>query len=313
MRKLLLFLSVCFLLTNCNDGDIITVDIDFEDTFEYCEVEEVIVFYKTKDDPSESLTLQLNITIDDLIELGIDNMLVSTEETFALSSSSNAFNYRSYNSTLPSSYFCEAITPNISIMSDSESETGTVTVKTILTEDDNDGIPAEIEDENLDEDDDPSTNPTDTDGDGIPDYLDDDDDGDNVPTSKENPNYSTSTGFDSAQDTDEDGTPDYLDTDDDGDGVLTRDEENESVDENPTNDITDNSIGADYKNDQVSTQVPATAYRVHSIKQTFTITAEVEDFELTGLISQDYYDFGTLTLDSQDPCPCTRTLTPVFN
>lgn len=305
MRKLFYFLSVCFLLTGCNDGDIITVDIDFEDTFDYCGE---LVFYKTKSDPSESLSLQLNATIEDFIELNNDNMLVNPSESFTINGSSNTFFYRTYNTTLPSSYFCQEITPNITITNNSESTTGTVTVTTILTEDDNDGIPAEIEDDNLDEDDDPSTNPKDTDGDGIPDYLDDDDDGDNVPTATENPNYSISSGFADAQDTDGDTTPDYLDTDDDGDGVLTRDEENESVDQNPTNDITDNIIGADYLNDQISETVIATAYRAHTIKQTFTITVDITDFNLPPL-TQDDYEFGTLS-----PAPSqTRTITPEFN
>ncbi len=309
MRKLLYFLSVCFLLTSCNDGDIITVDIDFDDddTFEYCGE---LVFYKTKSDPSESLSLQLNATIEDFIELDNDNMLVNAQETFSVDGSSNTFFYRTYSATLPSSYFCEEITPNITITNNSESTTGEVTVTTVLTEDDDDGIPAEIEDENLDGDDDPSTNPTDYDGDGIPDYLDDDDDGDNVPTTTENPNYSTTTGLADAQDTDDDGIPDYLDTDDDDDGVLTRDEENETVDQNPTNDITDNSDegGVDYLNDQVSETVTATAYRVHTIEQTFTLTVGITNFELPPL-TQSEYDFGTLS-----PKPSnSRTLTPEFN
>lgn len=309
MRKLLYFFSVCFLLTNCNDGDIITVDIDFEDTFNYCGE---LVFYKTKDDPSESLTLKLDTTIEDLIELDDDNMLVNTSESFELSSSSNSFNYRSYGSNLPSLYFCEAITPNIPIISDSESETGTVIVTTVLTEDDNDDIPTEIEDKNLDDDDDPSTNPTDTDSDGIPDYLDDDDDGDNVPTKSEDHNYSTTTGFTDALDTDDDGIPNYLDTDDDGDGVLTRDEENDTPDQNPTNDIYDNNVGADYLNSQYSEVVTATAFRVHTIKQTFKITTEVNGFSFPNL-TQTNLNFGTLTLNSSEPCPCERTLTPEFN
>lgn len=309
MRKLIYFFSICFLLTSCNDGDIITLALDFDDTFSSCEESSEIVFFKTNDDPSESLSILLNANIDDFIELDSNNELANPTEDFTINGSTKTFNYRTYNTSLPSSYFCEAITPNIVINSDYESTTGTVTVNTVLTEDDNDGIPADIEDANDDEDDDPSTNPTDTDGDSIPDYLDDDDDGDNVPTEDENPNYSTSSGLDDAQDTDEDGTPDYLDTDDDGDGVLTRDEENESVDQDPTNDITDNTIGSDYLNEQISETVTATAYREHTIKQTFTITVTVYDFELTGLLSQDEYDFGTLSPDETN----SRTLTPEFN
>ena len=309
MRKLLFFFGVCFLLISCNDGDIITLSLDFEDTFSYCEKSSEIVFYKTNDDPSESLSLLLNASIDDFTELNTNTELINPSEDFTINGSTNTFYYRTYNTSLPSDYFCELITPDIVITNNYESTSGTVTVETVLTEDDDDGIPADIEDANEDGDDDPSTNPTDTDEDGIPDYLDDDDDGDNVPTEDENPDYSTSSGLDNAQDTDEDGIPDYLDRDDDGDGVLTRDEENESADQDPTNDITDNTIGADYLNDQISETVPATAYRTHTIKQTFKITATVYDFELTGLISQDEYEFGTLSPDETS----SRTLTPDFN
>lgn len=305
MRKLFYFLSLCLFITNCNDGDILTVELDFDDTYEYCGE---LVFYKTKSDPSESLTIELNTTLEELIELDDDNQLILASDTFEINGTTNTFNYRTYSETLPSDYFCEDVTPNINITGNSESESGTITVTMELSEDDGDGIPAEIEDENLDEDNDPSTNPNDYDGDGIPDYLDDDDDGDNVPTSTENPNYSTTEGLINAQDTDEDGIPDYLDDDDDGDGVLTRDEENESTDENPTNDITQNNVGPDYLNDQISNVVAATAYREHTIEQTFTISTTVTNFDLPPL-SQTEYQFGTLS-----PAPSSeRTITPDFN
>jgi len=304
MHKLVFILITCFLFTNCNDGDIITIEIDFEDSFSYCENSSELVFYKTKNDPFESLSIKLNDTIGSFIELDDENLLVNSLATFALTSSSNTFHYRTYNEMLPTPYFCEAVTPDITITNNSESTTGDVTVETFLTEDDDDGIPAELEDinenGNLEDDD--------TDEDGIPNYLDDDDDGDNVRTASENPNYSASTGLDDAQDTDEDGTPDYLDKDDDGDGVDTRDEENETEDQDPTNDITDNTIGPDYLNDQVSETVVATAFREHTIKQTFTITVEISDFSFPNL-NQDYLDFGSLS-----PSPTTeRTLIPDFN
>lgn len=309
MRKLLFIFCIPALLINCNDGDIITIDLDFDDTFEFCEVnDESVLFYKTRSDPSESLSIKLGTSIEDLIELDDDNQLVSSEESFTINGSTNTFYYRTYSETLPTSYFCEAITPNVNIISNSESASGRVTVTTLLTEDDNDTIPAELEDlnENGDLEDD------DSDNDGIPNYLDDDDDGDNVPTRSENPNYSASSGLTEAQDFDLDGTPDYLDTDDDGDDVLTRDEENDTQDQDPTNDITDNTIGPDYLNDQVSTTVTATALREHTIKQTYTITAFVSDFSFPNL-NQDALDFGTLTIDSQEPCPCERTITPDIN
>ena len=91
MRKLLFIFCISVLYFSCNDGDIITVDLDFEDTFSYCEVNESLVFYKTKSDPVESLTIELNTTVEDLIELDEDNLLVTTMEEFNLSQSSNTF------------------------------------------------------------------------------------------------------------------------------------------------------------------------------------------------------------------------------
>ena len=300
MRKLLFIFSISFLLTNCDDGDIITVDLEFDDTFSYCGE---LVFYKIKSDPAESLSLKLTspvTTIDDLIDVDPDGTL---ETIFTLNGSTNVFNYRSYN-TAPNNVFCNAIPVNIMITNDSQSDTGKVIVNTFLTEDDNDGIPAALEDLNSNGD----LEDDDTDGDGLPNYLDDDDDGDNVKTTSENPNYSASNGLSTALDTDMDGIPNFLDIDDDEDGVLTRNEENETQDQNPTNDITDNTIGPDYLNDQISTEIPATAYRIHTIKQTFTITATVTDFSFPDL-TQDVLDFGKLS-----PSPTSqRTITPDFN
>ena len=112
-------------------------------------------------------------------------------------------------------------------------------------DDDNDGIPAAFEDLNGDGD----LDNDDTDGDGLPNYLDADDDGDNVLTATEMPNYSTEFELTQALDTDGDGTPNYLDTDDDNDGVPTINEEGVNTpNQNPADDISNNTVGADYLN-----------------------------------------------------------------
>lgn len=306
MRKLIYILSFSILLFSCNDGDIITSEVIFDDIeiFEECGE---LVFYKVKGDPFESLSLNLTSPLR-----SIEDFIANADDpnglTYTINGSTNTFKYRTYaetySSDLADELFCNDVPPNVSITQDTESTNGDVTVTTVLIEDDNDGIPAELEDlnDNGDLDDD------DTDGDGLPNYLDDDDDGDNVRTSSENPNYSTSNGLSDAQDFDGDGIPDYLDDDDDGDGVLTRDEENETPDQDPTDDITQNNVGPDYLNDQIATIVPATAYREHSIKQTYNIKVEVENFTLAPLTSV-YLDFGTL---SPEPTT-TRTVTPEFN
>ncbi|MFB9053753.1 hypothetical protein ACFFVB_11765 [Formosa undariae] len=305
MRKLSII--ICFSLftfLSCDDGDIITVDFEFDSTYESCGE---LVFYNIKSDPYESLSLKITtpeLTLEDLLEIDADSTLITTIDI----SSSNPFNYRAYDSD-PSDFFCNDVPPSdVLITNDLESTSGVATITTVLIEDDNDGIPADVEDENLDGDDDPSTNPTDTDGDGIPDYLDDDDDGDNIKTSSESPNYVEGTGFVDSLDTDGDGTPDYLDPDDDGDGVLTRDEENKSQDQNPANDITFSSIGADYLNPEVAETVPATAYRQHTIEQSYEISTILTNIQLPG-VSQDVFYLGTLddSATSND-----RYVTPEF-
>ena len=303
MRKfLLVFLSLGFM--TCNDGDIITVELDFEDTFEQCGE---LVFYKTKADPSESLSIDFNIVnnIETFLNVDADNMYVSGDLAVV-------FNYRTYNTSLPTDYFCTNIPPSsVTIVSDDQSDDSTAKITTTLTEDDNDGIPAELEDINGDGD---LTN-DDTDGDGIANYLDDDDDGDNVPTATENPDPNNDDLINDAQDTDGDGTPDYLDTDDDGDGVLTRDEEFETPDQNPTNDIDNASIGPDYLNDMFSMSVPATDYREHTIVQTYTIRCIVNSIGLSNL-NQQTFDFGSLPpLRNSDNTGTIRDLnvTPDFN
>ena len=297
MKKIIILFCSCLFLTTCDDGDIITVELDFGDTFEICGD---LVFFKTKDDPSESLSVQItspSLSIEDIIN-------ATSPITRTINGSSNTFNYRTYN-TAPTNLFCNDVPPSdIIITSDLESTTGIVTIETLLTEDDNDGIPADFEDINGNGD----LEDDDTDGDGIPNYLDDDDDGDNVRTITENPEYSESQGLANAQDTDGDTIPDYLDDDDDGDMVLTRDEENNIQDENPTNDVTNNEIGPDYLNMEVANTVPAVAYRTHTIQQSYEVTLVVSNLQLDN-ITQDVFDFGTL---QDSATSSSRTETPTF-
>ena len=297
MRQLLYICLIGILAVSCDDGDIFEVTLDFDDSFETCGE---LVFFKTKDSPPESLSIQLeNRSFEEFLDVDETN---TNSEVFQFSSSSNSFNYRTYSSA-PNDVFCNDIPPaDLDILTDAESTSGTATITTILLEDDNDGIPAEFEDINgngiLDDDD--------TDFDSIPNYLDVDDDGDNVLTTAENPEYTESDGLANAQDTDADGIPDYLDNDDDGDMVLTRDEENVSQDNNPLNDVLDPNIGADYLNPDVNSTVPATAYRTHTIQQEFIISITVENIQIPNLTQQSL-DFGELVVTD------SRTGLPIFN
>jgi hypothetical protein len=305
MQKSFFIVIILSLLTtfSCNDGDVITVEFDFGDTFESCGD---LVFYKTKKDPAESLSLQITspaLTLADLLNVGTDNTLTTTR---TINGSSNTFNYRSY-ASLPSNLFCNDIPPSdIQITNDLESTSGTATFTTTLTEDDNDGIEASLEDINGNGD----LTDDDTDGDGTPNYLDIDDDGDNILTSNENPDPNGDGLLDDAQDTDGDGTPDYLDNDDDGDGTLTRDEENMTTkDQNPANDVTNSDAGADYLNPEVSDYLAATAYRVHTIKQTYVVSLVITNISLPNLY-QEELDFGRL---NDSALSKVVSFTPDFN
>ena len=109
MRK---FLSVafCIALLGCNDGDIITVELDFEDTFNRCGQ---LVFYKTKQDPSESLSIEFNLNnINSFLNVNDDGIYISGDLPVT-------FNYRTYDAALPNNYFCSDIpSSEVSILSD---------------------------------------------------------------------------------------------------------------------------------------------------------------------------------------------------
>ena len=300
MRKLFFALiTICFTcLFSCSDGDIIDVELDFDNSFNACEGVTDLVFYKTKNDPSESLSVVIkSLTLDQILGFkGTDTTITKLN---------NAFNYRTYsNATISGNdLFCNDIPPSdIIIVNDYESSSTTAIISAALTEDDNDGIPAALEDingdGNLDNDD--------TDSDGLPNYLDADDDGDNVLTKDEDLDDD---GDFTNDDTDGDTIPNYLDDDDDGDGVKTRDEENNTQDQNPTNDITNSDIGADYLNKDVLTSVAATAYRTHTITKTYVVTLNLTGISLD-ILSQDVLDFGEL---SDSKTTDSRTVTPDFN
>lgn len=307
MRKFLLFTFFILLSFGCNDGDIIDVEFNFNDDFEYSECGQFI-FYKINETGNESLALSLSgIVEDDLF--AFDEILTNDQDTIIIERSidetSNRFNYRTYSGEVNGSdLFCNPIPPSdINVISEEESPSGTVVITITARDDDNDGVPAEFEDVNgngnLFDDD--------TDGDGIPNFLDVDDDGDNVTTLNElnengrNENFGTNT-----LDTDGDGIPDYLDTDDDGDSILTRDEESIIQDQNPRNDITDIDAGPDYLNPNVTTAVEAIAYRPHPITRTYTISIVVNNIQFS-FLNQTSFDFGE-NVSSE-----SIQKTPIFN
>ena len=301
MRNFIYLFFTLWFFTACNDGDVIIVELEFENTFQTCGD---LVFYKTKTNPSESLSIFIDdLTIEDIVETvdrdtnSVFQDLVSPIITRTLDGATKKINYRSY-SAIPTDPFCSDVPSSQLNITNDAVGTGELTITTTLVEDDNDGIPAEFEDINgngdLDDDD--------TDGDGVPNYLDDDDDGDNVKTIDEFVTFDTNNDLSNALNTDLDYeiangmelTPNYLDNDDDGDEVPTRNERSLlPLEHNPANNVTNQDVGPDYLNSEVSLSVPETIYRVHKIQQTFRVQIEITNLSIPQL-SQDYLNFGTL-------------------
>lgn len=314
MRKYLLFLSVILMFSACDDGDIILVHLDFDNSFEACGN---LVFYNISDDPFKSISLKITqpvTTLEDIFKvtpISAGSYAVkplNPNISGAINGSSNLLNYRSYNSSV-TSLFCMDIPPSdLDISEDYSSYSGSFTILTSLIEDDNDGVPSEMEDRNKDG----NLYNDDSDSDGIPDFLDEDDDGDNVLTKTELLDYDNTDNdgnpLTDPKDTDGDGIPNYLDPNDDGDLVLTRDEENMSADRNPANDFTNGNKIPDYLNIKVAITVPATGYREHNINQKFLVSLKVDNISFSNL-NQDSFNFGFL---SNPKTSGVRKLTPRF-
>ncbi len=243
MRHLYIILCL-FLLTACDDGDILTIQLEFDGVLERCENDiNSFLIYDTREDPNESISLIIPRTnLSELlftIPTPVDNPFV-----FDINATTVRFIYRTYNRAIENDELCDVVPPaDLTIVEDYEAPTGTVEVTVTVEDDDNDGVPTEFEGRGELDENGEYGNALDTDGDLIPDYLDQDDDNDNVMTSSE---IDTSDGDNdpttNPKDTDGDGTADYLDVDDDGDGVLTI-EEDEDGDQNPLDDLGNNADG----------------------------------------------------------------------
>jgi len=218
------------MISACDDGDIIEVELDFNQLLESCDLDPNNYFiYDTKTEPSESLSLIFpSNSTTDLIFNPVENEYIGT---LIINNTTTKFNYRTYDGD-PENLICNLLPdPTTNIINDYAATSGTVTTLTTFVDDDNDGIPSEFEDRNGNGD----LTDDDSDGDGIPDYIDADDDNDNVLTINEKHNYTEANGLSNAQNTDGVDFPDYLDADDDGDGVLTR-HEDENMNGDPRDD-----------------------------------------------------------------------------
>jgi hypothetical protein len=243
------YIVCCFVfLTACDDGDILNVELEFDQELDRCENDNAsYLIYDTREDPNESLSL--------IIERNVNNELLFTEPTpvgepVILNINSNTrFVYRTYNRAIANDELCDIIPPaDLNIVENYEANTGSVEITVTIEDDDGDGVPTEFEGRGELDINGVYSNAADFDNDGIPDYLDDDDDNDNVKTiieidNSDGDNDPTTNPLNTdANLPNGDNAPDYLDVDDDGDGVITR-LEDESMDMNPTNDLAANADG----------------------------------------------------------------------
>jgi len=143
MRKyFLLLITLSLIITSCNDGDILTVNLEFEDELSLCgDVSSAnYVIYKTKSDPDESLTLLFPVNAtNNLIFYPIE---IEHQETLKISSTSSntvQFNYRFYDGD-PLVLICQEIpSSTVNITKDYKAEDGGE-IQTISTFVDIDGV-----------------------------------------------------------------------------------------------------------------------------------------------------------------------------
>ncbi len=305
MRKLLYIFSVCFLLTNCNDGDIIDIQLEFDEELELCgNLSEKYLLFDHKTDPDESLTLLFpNSTANSKIFNPATNDFV---KVLTINTSSVRFNYRTYNGD-PDLVICQEIPDaGVDITNDYEAVSGAkANFLSTFLDDDNDGIPSADEDDDADGDGNYLTNPLDSDGDSIPDYIDADDDNDNVLTKDEDDDSDgDSNPFTNALNTDSDlpngdAIPDYLDTDDDGDDVLTIYENEDGADEiigglSLLDDFNEPSTIPRYLDNTATDEYVNDALNPNSYKRTVSVDITIENASIE-VLSADIITFGTYT------------------
>ena len=299
MKKLLPLLLFITLLS-CNDGDIIVSSFDFNDaSLQACSGSGGYLFFKINDGNTESISLRLAISEDLFVT---SNTLVRV-----LDGNSNFANYRVYNGAIDSDYFCNEIPPTVPQVSvEYIANSGVATLTTIAVFDDSDGL------EFVESTDDMMEGTGDFDGDLIPNFYDFDDDGDNVPTGAELDVENADGDNDpltNPLDTDTDGIPDYLDTDDDGDGILTRYEADGTLD--PTQIVTDPTVGPDYLNPAIANEMIVDEFREHNYSFVSDITLVLSNLVLIN--GEEEITRETLNMDGIDSFSSGNILlTPPF-
>ncbi len=275
----LVLIFSCFVFVSCNDGDVISVELDFDKTLTLCgdETTSNYILYDTKTTPFESLTLLFpnNVQADSIFNTGISGKT----ETLLINGNSVRFNYRTYSAD-PNTYICQDIPDaSVSVTNNYEASSGNVIFTTTFEDDDNDGVPNALEFDG------------DTDGDTIPDYKDYDDDGDNVPTINEKPDPNGDGDLSDMQDTDGDSIPDYLDIDDDNDGTLTKfeDEDNNG---NLFDDLATGAAVARFLDVTVDDSFESTVTNSNEFSRNFSVNLTLENIDIS-ILSTDSFFLGT--------------------
>lgn len=286
MRYWLSFFAVLSLMTSCNDGDVLQVQLDFDKDLSLCQIQtedegssltSSFLFYDTRNDPFQSLTLLIPRTT--ATEAMFDPVESGATQTLSINGSSVQFHFRSYNGD-PNTLICAVIPPpGIAVTQNYASTSGTAEFLSIFEDDDDDGVPTALEFDG------------DTDGDGIPNYKDNDDDGDNVPTINEKPDPNNDGDLADAQDSDGDSIPDYLDQDDDGDGTLTINED-ENGNGNLFDDIATGSSSARFLDENFSNSYAVQTTNANQFKRIVTITVTLNNIDIS-ILSADTLEMGT--------------------
>lgn len=282
------YILICLIfLVACDDGDILTVDLEFDQELENCDdFEDSHLIFDTREDPNEALILIFPRN-DDNDDLFFSATPEDEPAILDISDGGIRFIYRTYNRAVDADDMCAIVAPgDLNIVEDYEADSGTVEVTVTIIDDDGDGIPSidEYGPGGL-------ADPQDTDEDGIPDYLDIDDDGDNVKTKDE------LDADGEPLDTDGNGTPDYLDKDDDGDNIDTR-LEDANGENGPGDDRANNAEGVlvpHYKNADEATAYDFEDYDAFENIYTRTVTTSflVKNFDIE-ILRAEVINLGTL-------------------
>jgi len=291
MRLFITLLICSTIVSSCDDGDIVDVNLDaFNQVLERCEeTSEQFLIYNINESNTESLTLLFRADGNTReIFNPTENGQVST---LTINQTSNRFNYRTYDGN-PENLICNLLAdPGTSIVNDYEAaESATVFFTSVFEDDDNDGVPSVLEGrDELDSE----GNPRDTDGDGLPDYQDADDDNDNVLTINEEVEIDDNNVL-IEQDTDDDGIPDWLDPDDDGDGILTKDEdENGNLSLGDDRDELSPNINTPrYLDDQATEEFIQNSLRTTQFSRFVTVGITIQNADI-GILQTDEIIMGT--------------------